>query len=313
MIGESLQRVVAEEISAAIELLAKLSEANALHNTHEARRRFKKTRALLRMIRGEVGEEAFAAENARFRDAGRRLRDLRDSQSLLKTLDAVSGRFFERRPALAAHARRLFMDDERRRLEHVTQPGAGDGLLAALEAALARSRQWNLKAFRWKEARRAIERLYKHARAARKTAGAKRSAETLHEWRKRVKDLWLHAGLLHKACPRFLKEFAHELEVLADFLGDDHDLAMLSAALEERREVLKRPRQFAALQKMIAVRKGELIDTALDLGERLFEERPAEFGRGLNRKRASHRRTKRKTKKLAARLTLGKRGATGSG
>jgi hypothetical protein len=51
----------------------------------------------------------------------------------------------------------------------------------------------------------------------------------LHEWRKRAKDLWYHHRLLKDAWPGPVKAFADEADQLGKLLGDDHDLATLSA------------------------------------------------------------------------------------
>ena len=56
---------------------------------HEARKDMKKLRALLRLARGELGEEIFGRENACFRDAARELAGTRDADVMLETLDAL--------------------------------------------------------------------------------------------------------------------------------------------------------------------------------------------------------------------------------
>ena len=302
-IGENLRTIARDEITRVVQLLEGLTDSNALRGAHEARKHLKKIRALLRLIRDGIGRTAFEVENDCFGDAGRHVRNLRDAQTLVRTLDTVRKRFFERHhPALISDARGLFMDDERRCLKHAAERGAMAAVLKTLRAALIRSGEWNLRDFGWKEACAALKRAYKRARAAGGKAASQRTVENLHAWRKRVKDLWYHARLLRKACPEFMDEFAHELKVLSEFLGDDHDLAMLCEALTERSRILKKPRQLAALRSMIEGRRDELINAALDLGGRLCEEPPGAFARALDKRRAKHRRSMRKKKKLASRI-----------
>lgn len=300
-IGPNLQRIFEEEVVGAIEALE--GQANIPRGTHTARKHFKKIRALLRLGREGIGAAACQSENACFRDAGRRLRDLRDAQVLVKALDALRKRFFnEKHPALLAHARKLLVADEQRCLEHLAGGDTIRDILVTLRAAGARGREWDLKGFGWKETRRAIRRSYKRARAAGRKALDDASVANLHEWRKRVKDLWYHARLLRKACPGFMREFAHELEVLSEFLGDDHDLAALRDALWNRREVLKQARQLRAFLKMLEIRRNELIRAAFEIGQRLHADTPAVFARGLDERREDHRQSRRKTRKLAPRL-----------
>ena len=49
----------------------------------------------------------------------------------------------------------------------------------------------------------------------------------MHEWRKRVKDLWYHCLLLQDAWKPVMSALADEAHELSDRLGDDHDLAVL--------------------------------------------------------------------------------------
>ena len=65
-------------------------------------------------------------------------------------------------------------------------------------------------------------------------AGGLADVELLHEWRKRVKDLWYHAKLLEEAWPPVLQALGDEAHALADHLGDDHDLGVLAERIERR-------------------------------------------------------------------------------
>ena len=56
----------------------------------------------------------------------------------------------------------------------------------------------------------------------------------LHDWRKRVKDLWYHERLLAPTCGPTVRGHAKELDRLSDLLGDDHDLALLRHELTRR-------------------------------------------------------------------------------
>ncbi len=46
----------------------------------------------------------------------------------------------------------------------------------------------------------------------------------MHEWRKRVKDLWYHVTLLQDAWRPVMSALADEAHELSDRLGDEHDL-----------------------------------------------------------------------------------------
>src|SRR5436853_4554026 len=54
---------------------------------HRARKELKRARAHLRLLRSAIGKTAYRRENARLRDVARPLREVRDAQALLKTVD----------------------------------------------------------------------------------------------------------------------------------------------------------------------------------------------------------------------------------
>ena len=56
---------------------------------HDARKRFKKIRAVLRLVRGGIDRRVFDRENVRFRDAGRPLSEVRDVGVLVQALDRL--------------------------------------------------------------------------------------------------------------------------------------------------------------------------------------------------------------------------------
>ena len=71
---------------------------------HQARKRFKKVRSVLRLLRKSIGKKAFKAENGRLRDLGKRLAGPRDADVALETFDDLvengGGNFGRLRPRL---------------------------------------------------------------------------------------------------------------------------------------------------------------------------------------------------------------------
>ncbi|HEY6181083.1 MAG TPA: CHAD domain-containing protein [Terriglobales bacterium] len=92
-----------------------------------------------------------------------------------------------------------------------------------------------------------------------------------------MKDLWYQVRLLKPTWPAAVKNFAGELERLADYLSDDHDLAIL------RRRLLKQfpkdSKQTEALVALIDERRAELELEANRLGTRIYMEKPNAFVR----------------------------------
>jgi CHAD domain-containing protein len=274
--GARLQRVAEEQVRGAIEELSLITGGEMGRPIHEARKHLKRLRALLRLARADLDAAMFREANNCFRKAGNKLTESRETQVLSKTLDALRRRFFDNQsPPVFGAARKLFVARERKCIRSVVEGGIISEVITDLSGALDRIGAWDLKGFGWKEARSALKRSYKRARTTFQTALDAPGIENLHQWRKRVKDLCYHARLLRKACPERMQEFEHELDILAEFLGDDHDLALLANALSGCATELGEAVDLEGCLKLIEVRRQELQAAAFALGERLYAEAPS--------------------------------------
>lgn len=87
-VTSEIKRVVREQIDRSIGELTdeKLDRHEAVH---QARKRMKKVRGALRLVRGAVGK-VYRRENAWFRDAARRLSDIRDAEAVIEAFDKLT-------------------------------------------------------------------------------------------------------------------------------------------------------------------------------------------------------------------------------
>jgi CHAD domain-containing protein len=119
--------------------------------------------------------------------------------------------------------------------------------------------------------------MYREGRDAFNRAREGPKFSKLHEWRKRVKDLWHHLQLVGPAAPEVFDPMADEAHNLADLLGDDHDLGVLHETLLGEMGVFGKAEELAPLLEMIAARRIELQQQAVSLGERIYREKPKVF------------------------------------
>jgi CHAD domain-containing protein len=247
------------------------SDSSAEEAVHEARKDLKKLRALLRMTRGELGEDTFRRENTCFRDAGRELAGVRDNDVMLETLmalDLPAGMGWELRKAI--QDQRALGDGDGRRT-------AAAGVVAMLHEARGRVDQWPLERDSFDALHDGLERTYRRGRRDFRAVRSEPTVEALHEWRKRVKDLWYQHTLLRALWPPVMQAVGGEAHELANRLGDDHDLAMLADWVREHAEA--EPEFSEAVQR----RRSELQDEAMALGERLYADKPSAYLRRLRR------------------------------
>jgi CHAD domain-containing protein len=248
---------------------------------HETRKAFKRLRALVRVSRDALGDEAYRRENTIFRDAGRRLSSARDAAVMVETLDDLRERYDDElddrafaglRQALASEAAaasralsrdRTTVDEVQGTLEAAGRrlggwPLPDDGGLAMLEPG--------------------FERIYRRGRRALKAARKDTDTESLHELRKRAKDLWHAAQVLRPAAPKRMKKLARRAHALSDVVGEDHDLAVLRGAARERQETLG-PGELALLEGLVARRRRRLQRKALAKGRRIYARKPAKLAK----------------------------------
>ncbi len=268
---DGIRRIARGRIDHAIDELRGKTDSTPEEAVHEARKDMKKLRALLRLARGELGEDTFSRENACFRDAARELAGARDSDVMLETLGALElspGVGFELRKAIEADRRRNGAGD---------RAGAARDALAILKEARNRVGDWPLEHDSFEAVAGGLGRTYRRGRRALKAAGAEPSVEALHEWRKRVKELWYDHTLLCALWPPVMAAAGDEAHELSELLGDDHDLAVLASWVSENGEA--GPELFEAVDR----RRDELQQEAFALGARVYAEKPRAFVRRLGR------------------------------
>lgn len=270
-----LKRVAAGRAEKALERLRDEDE-DAADAIHGARKDMKKLRAVLRMARGALPKRLYMEENRRYRDAARTLSASRDAEVKLETLDALAERDGGL-PREAVEAWRQILDRDREAAVNTTH---AESAIDLIEAGLEGIRGWPLKGGSWKLVGGEVKRAYRRSRQAMATAAADPSEGNFHEWRKRAKDLWYQLRLLGPAWSELLGAAAEEAHRLTDLLGDHHDLAVLREDLRERR---LGEEETQALEAAIDARQAELAGEALNLGRRLYAERPKAYGRRLHR------------------------------
>jgi len=275
-VGSGIRRVVTERIEAARAELARPA-AQRHQGVHEARKRFKEIRAVLRLIREPLGKR-YAEDNAWFRDAGRRLAAARDAQALLETWDKLDQAYPRRLRSRAMMNCRARLEARLARVtaaeleDSATIEQVRDDLLGAAERLAA----WRLPdgggfpllAPGWK-------RVYRQGRRRLAQAYRQVSDEAFHEWRKRIKDHWYHTKLLQPVWEDEMQTRRNGLKALSDLVGDDHDLAVLRATLAGEPELFGAAATRRSLDSMAAERQRALRAQARGLGLRLYAERPA--------------------------------------
>lgn len=279
-LGEGARRIAVGRTGKAVERLRSIGtgEADAKEAIHGARKDLKKLRTLLRLLRDELGKEVYGREARRYREAGRLLSPLRDAEVKLAALDALA--LDAELPVAATAAwREILARDRAAAGDSAPDRAAEQRAIELIEAGRADVAGWEVRDS-WKAIGPGLDRAYRRGGERMRAAHDGRGEDAWHEWRKRAKDLWYAHLLLAPAWPGPLGASAEEAHRLSEALGDHHDLALLRADLHGRR---LGEEETAVLEAAIGRRQEELAPVALDLGRRLYAERPRDFDRRLRR------------------------------
>ncbi len=275
-VPDAIRRIALGRIDHALEQLRGNADSNPEEAVHEARKDMKRLRGLVRLVRGELGEKAYKRENAAFRDIGRLLSGVRDADVMVATVDQLAERYPKQLPPDTSGGLRQALearkpDDDR--------SAAARQAVEMLEQAWDRVDEWPLEQDSFDALEDGLRQVYARGRRAFRAAKKDPSAESLHEWRKRAKDLWYHHQLLQCSWPEAIDPLADQAHELSDHLGDDHDLAVLAEWAKEHAAAAGGLYALQELNDVIELRRGELQVQAFVLGERLYAERPGAFRR----------------------------------
>jgi CHAD domain-containing protein len=272
-----IRRIARHRIKSALQSLP--AGKNDDESVHEARKDLKRARATLRLLRDALGNSTYKRENAAIRDAARPLSEVRDGRVLLDALTSLI-KYYGKPAAdlpLAGFKRVLKRRRIQLRNQIMNRPGPLRAVRQQLRQVRSRSDEWRVSRRGWSVIGAGLKRTYSHARKALKQARASPTDEHLHELRKQTKYLWHQIQILEPLWPGPLRTLADESHKLADFLGDDHDLAVLRERVLQARDAFPTEASHKALLALLERCRASLQQKGLELAQRLYEEQPAAF------------------------------------
>jgi CHAD domain-containing protein len=278
-VQDGIRRIIIEQIERA---LGELNDKNLdrADTVHQVRKRCKKIRAALRLVREALGK-TYSRENARYRDAARRISKLRDAEAVIETCDALASRFSGRadeggvrivRARLAARKKTLVKDTARI-----------DSLLKDFESAMIAGREsaasLAIEGKRYEPVLAGMQKTYARARRAMKGAYDHPAPGSFHEWRKRVKYHWYHMRLAQKVWSPVVRVRRNELGRLGEALGNHHNLCVFCALLMKDPAFSEQKGDFESFIRLAEKWTARIERESKPRGVLLFAEKPGHLVR----------------------------------
>jgi CHAD domain-containing protein len=280
-VAEEVRRIAGEEIETATDQLTGKGDTNRDKAIHESRKSIKKIRAVLRLIKTELGD-IYREEDTRLRNIGRKLSEFRDAGAIIETFDALKDKY---RDELGRHT----LDSIRRglivRKEQAEQTSdiarALRHIATGLRSMRKRLKTWPLATDGFAAIAPGLESTYRRGRKGMAFVCKNPRPENYHEWRKRVKYHWYHVRLLESLWTDVMQAYEKSLKEVETWLGEDHNLVVLREKVVAEPDFYGGDKEIELFIDLMEEYHKELRQNALSAGERIFEERPSQFNRRM--------------------------------
>jgi len=249
---------------------ASLSDQRA----HDARKHLKEARAALRVLRPELGDSVYRRENRVFRDASRAISPLRDAKAQVDVLTAIRDRYPYDLPCAGLAPLENSLRGKLERTRGRVRTSAP--VLHRTMQSLKRSRQRLRSITRKQKAPtvgKGLRRIYAQARKSFAIAKNKPTPVLLHDWRKKTKYLYNAVKALDVRKRSRSGVVGTRAYRLGSWLGEEHDLVLLSHELRPAANHLS-PSVRHALKTAIDHRRTRLQKKAFRLGKKVYADRP---------------------------------------
>nr|CAD6407838.1 CHAD domain-containing protein [Rhizobium sp. Q54] len=243
---------------------------------HDARKKFKRVRALYRLIQLDA-KEFRQRENERIRDMARTLSAVRDATALVETVDYLASEATspEEISALAFASKALIERRDRIASEETDLIRKIAAAVRTCREAIDALDELDLDDSPRKTARRLSKAWRKQlARTAADLVGCEEGGHTeaFHDLRKVTQTYWMHLSLLSDLWPSAMRAKQKEAKALVDLLGHEHDLSVLTQVVNENPDLFGDSETLARLIGAIIARQQDLRQRAIEQAKLVFAD-----------------------------------------
>ena len=280
-IAAEVRRLVLQQLEAAISELRVVGDPASDEATHDARRRVKKIRAVIRLVQPDLDKTSRAFDRE-LKDVSRMLAPVADGQGIIETLDQLAHRYRKLLPARAVRSIRAGLRERSARIDHdANNRGRIQIAAETLRGERRHVKDWAIRGDGFQAIAPGLEESYRRARDGMILAWSKPKANHYHSWRRYVKDHWFHVRLLEDNCGNHLLSYQRRIEALDGILGEYHNLVILREVLVS--DGYTSHRETARCLGVVSRYQRLLRRHAESIGIRIYGEKPHRYLRRVER------------------------------
>jgi CHAD domain-containing protein len=273
-ISGNIRRILLDQI-AYIRRHAGKKQKDIHRSIHEIRKSIKRIRAVLRMVRDEIGYSSYYRENVFYRDLSRKLSEIRNYEVLSDSIHNLQADLSNTIPAAAFKPLEMELNKQREeisgdliRLTQLLKEISGE-----MDDAKERIHDFMMEHDDFRALEGGIIRIYRQGRRYLHDIREDPDPTRLHDMRKRMKYFWYQVDLLQPIFPGPMKAYARTLETITESLGVYHDLVVLQEFLSETNIITDAVINETLLQACDA-KKSMLLSRIWIMADTAYSEKP---------------------------------------
>lgn len=277
-LNDGIVRVAIEQLTF-IKEQAKIPRSMDL-SVHEMRKAFKRLRALLRLIRFDIGKQLFLTENTRYKNMAGALSTLRDIHVIISYL---AGCFEADELVIEEESFIRFINHLNKQKETemiaLIENKTLDLIIKECDDQVYRIKEYPLTQVGPHTIYKGVTHAYKKCLNKMEAAQLMLDDGMLHKLRKKVKYLYNQMLLIQAVWPDYFTHYSDALKNISELLGDDHNLAETIVIIQETPDHILKAEEKQSLIRSINNERSTINDEVWPLLGKAFTESSAAFAK----------------------------------
>ncbi len=279
-VAENIRRILNGQIDRIAEHCPDSGEEDIHSSVHEIRKCCKRIRAVLRLVRDEIGYSAYYRENVFYRDLSRRLSAMRSFNVLVNSTQILQSDLSDTIPVSSFEPLIGTLTSRRNKMFErlVIQENMMQYIRRQAEGSRARIGDLSLIRDDFGAFQEGLRRVYRQGRKFRDISRQSPTPHNLHQLRKKMKYLWYQMLILQPIFPPMLEVYTDTLDRIGENLGNIHDFSELQLFLKENHGILENRMQ-TTLTDACEAKKASILGKTWNDIDTIYGEKPKELAR----------------------------------